>query len=285
MGAIVQPEVGQGNGLMGRNRTTRGDTLDGVRRRLIEMREERGLTREALAERLDCNVRSVTRWEAGQRTPQMAQRVALAEALDRPLADVLRALDDHEDGRLNGHRVSRLGHLVGLEQGAGELWTFETTVVPGLLQTEAYATAVERVAPDRPAAAEVARRVSLRLRRQTALDSLHLRALVDASVLLRVTGGSEVMARQVDHLRSMAARPNVEIRILPLDERAHAAGRGSFMVFTSPDDDLPFMVTIDTAAGVEYLGKPHEVAAHVELWRHLWRIADDLDLAEGISQR
>lgn len=247
-----------------------------VRRRLIEMREERGLSREALAHRLGCNVRSVTRWEAGQRTPQMTQRVALARELNRPLADVLRALDDHEDGRLNGHRVSRLGHLVSLEQGAAELWTFETTVVPGLLQTEAYATVVERVAPDRPSAAEVARRVALRMRRQSVLDSLRLRALLDASILQRATGGPEVMAAQLDHLRRMAARPNVDVRILPLDERAHAGGRGSFMLFTALDDDVPFMVTIDTAAGVEYLGKPHEVAAHVDLWQHLWRIGDEL---------
>ena len=138
------------------------------------------------------------------------------------------------------------------------------------------ATVVESVAPDRPSPAEIARRVALRMRRQTVLDSLRLRALLDASILQRETGGPAVMARQLDHLGAMAARPNIEVRILPLDERAHAAGRGSFMLFSHSDDDLPFMAVIDTAAGPEYLGKEHELTAHIELWAYLWRIGDEL---------
>jgi hypothetical protein len=135
---------------------------------------------------------------------------------------------------------------------------------------------VERVAPDHPSAAEVTRRVGLRMRRQSVLDSLRLRALLDASILGRQAGGPAVMAGQLMHVRRMAGRPNIEVRILPLDERAHAAGRGSFMLFTAPDDDVPSRVTIDTAAGVEYLGKPHELEAHVELWDDLWTIGDEL---------
>jgi transcriptional regulator with XRE-family HTH domain len=246
-----------------------------MRRQLIEMREERGSRGRKLAHLVDVNVRSVCRWETGERTPQMGERARLVEVLNRPLADVLRALDDH-DGLFDGHQVSRLGHLVSLEQGASELCTFETTVMPGLLQTEAYATIVERVAPDHPSTAEVARRVGLRMRRQSVLDSLRLRALLDASILERQTGGPAVMAGQLMHLRRMAGRPNIEVRILPLDERAHAAGRGSFMLFTAAEEDVPSMVIIDTAAGVEYLGKPHEVEAHVDLWDHLWRIGDGL---------
>jgi hypothetical protein len=165
---------------------------------------------------------------------------------------------------------------VGLEQGAGELWTFETTVMPGLLQTPEYATAVERVAPDRPSAKEVARRVALRMRRQKVLHSLMLRAVVDASVLRRTTGGPEVMAAQLDHLRELAKRPNIEVRVLPLDERAHAGWAGPFRFVISPDDDLPFAVVTFRTTGPQYCEELPTVRAHIELWEHLWRASHDL---------
>ena len=247
-----------------------------VRRRLIERRKELGLSQLDLANRIGASSKTVHRYESGASSPHPSGRKTLAAALDWSAAQLTLALTEHDASPLNGHRVSRLGHLVSLEQGAAELCTFETTVMPGLLQTLDYATVVESVAPDRPSPAEVARRVALRMRRQNVLDSLRLRALLDASILQRETGGPAVMARQLDHLRAMAARPNIDVRILPLDERAHAAGRGSFMLYSHSEDDLPFMVVIDTAAGPEYLGKEHDVTAHTELWAYLWRIGDEL---------
>lgn len=221
-----------------------------MRWRLIEMREEKQLTREAVAQRLNVNVRSVHRWETGESTPQQPHRAALARLYERPLADVLRAVRD-DDGAVKGHKVTKLGHLVSLEQGCGELHTFETTAVPGLLQTPEYATVVESASIDHPTAAEVARRVALRIRRQQALHSLRLWAVIDASVLLRQAGRPEVMTAQVVHLREMAVRPNISVRVLPLTERAFPAA-SSFMLFTSPDDRVPFMVVRDTAAGPEW---------------------------------
>jgi DNA-binding XRE family transcriptional regulator len=255
-----------------------------VRRTLIAMREDAGLTRQELAHRLGVNPKTVQRWETGEHAPLMSQRIDLARVLDEraagrtvTLADVHRAIDDDDNGPLNGHRVTRrLGVLVGLEQGAGELWTFETTVMPGLLQTPEYATAVERTAADRPSAKEVARRVALRMRRQHVLHSLTLRALVDASVLWRTTGGPEVMEAQLDHLREQAKRPNVELRVLPLDERAHAGHAGPFTLVISPDEDVPFAVVTFRVTGPQYSEELPTVRAHVELVEHLWRMGHDL---------
>jgi DNA-binding XRE family transcriptional regulator len=254
-----------------------------VRRTLIAMREDAGLTRQELAHTLGVNPKTVQRWETGEHAPLMSQRIDLARVLDEhtagctiTLVDVHRAIDD-DNGPISGHRVTRrLGMLVALEQAAGALRTYQTTAVPGLLQTPEYATLVERMAPDRPPAKEVARRVALRMRRQKVLHSLFLSVLIDASVLLRETGGPEVMARQVDHLWEMAKRSNVEIRVLPLDERAHAGAAGPFSLVISPDDDIPFAVTTFSATGVHYYEDVSTVRAHVDLWGHLWRASHDL---------
>lgn len=261
----------------------RREIMASVRRTLIAMREDAGLTRQELAHTLGVNPKTVQRWETGENAPLMSQRIDLARVLDEhttgrtvTLADVHRAIDD-DRGPINGHRVTRrLGMLVALEQAAGELWTFETTVMPGLLQTPEYATAVERVAPDQPSAKEVARRVALRMRRQKVLHSLTLRAVVDASVLRRTTGGKEVMAAQLVHLREMAERPNIDIRVLPFDDRAHAGWAGPFRLVMSPDEDLPFAVVTFRTTGPQYNEELPTVRAHIELWEHLWRASRDL---------
>lgn len=246
-----------------------------MRKELVEWREAKGLTPEQLALKLDINVRTIYRMEAGRTAPRMELRSKLASFYGRSLGEVNRAIR----GTLNGHKVTRLGHLASLEQSAAEIWTFETTVCAGLLQTESYARVVESVAPDLPSPEEIDRRVAQRMRRQQVLtknDPLRLMVLLDASVLQRVTGGPAVMAEQLDHLHKMAEMPHIAVRLLPLDARAHAGGRGAFWLVTPPDDDLPFMAVTDTAAGIQYFDSDFAVAAHVELWNHLWSISDAL---------
>jgi hypothetical protein len=217
----------------------------------------------------------------------MAQRVALAEALDRPLADVLRALDDHEDRpAINGHRVT-LTVLASLEQAATELRTWEPLAMPGLLQTEAYATAVERTAVVGPTEAEVARRVEFRLARQRAVlrehAPLRLFALIDTSVMLRTTGGPGVMVAQLDHLRAMNERENVEVRVAPLDGRVLAAP-GAFRLL-SGEALVPYIACTSDVTGVQYHESAGIVAAYTELFHHLWEAGDALEEVELLDRQ
>ena len=89
-------------------------------------------------------------------------------------------------------------------------------------------TAVERTAAGSPTEEEVERWVRVRLARQAVLDRepdpLRLSVVLDEAVLRRVAGDREVMAEQIDHLVMMAERPNVDIRVLPLDPGTHARG-------------------------------------------------------------
>lgn len=110
--------------------------------------------------------------------------------------------------------------LVGLQEAAATIRTFEIQYVPGLLQTAAYTRAVvERGLPNAPAG-EVQRRVELRMRRADLLlreAAPQIWAIIDESVLLRVLGNPAVMREQLEHLVTMAERTNVTVQIVPLD--------------------------------------------------------------------
>jgi hypothetical protein len=169
---------------------------------------------------------------------------------------------------------SWLGTYAALEQGASEIWTFEPMAVPGLLQTAEYAAALQDGEIIRPTGGEVNRYVSHRMARQAVVtredEPLRLAAVIDESVLLRPAGGPATMAGQLDRLVDLAGRPNVDLRVLPLDAGVFAAAFGSFTVLSS---DVPYMVCVLDRAGPHYLDRTHEVDAHIDLFRHLQRVA------------
>ncbi|MGW4770313.1 helix-turn-helix domain-containing protein [Nocardia sp. NPDC004278] len=108
---------------------------------------------------------------------------------------------------------------VGLESSAQRLTTYEPELVPGLLQTPAYASVLIRsVYPDDDAE-EHARRVRLRMRRQTRITRKYLPASLEVilreSVLRGMVGGPHIMSPQMRHLADMSTRPNVNLQILP----------------------------------------------------------------------
>ena len=158
---------------------------------------------------------------------------------------------------------SGLDTFVGLESDARRELAFELAIVPGLLQTEAYARAM--FAADDSRGSEAADKlVAMRLERQRALSReaspLELHAILDESVLRRPVGGPAVMRAQAEHLLALAAWSNVTIQIVPLSVGAHAglAGAFSLLIFDGgPDQGI---VYVDSPGGNIYLEKPHDVS-------------------------
>ncbi|MEU1269404.1 helix-turn-helix transcriptional regulator [Streptomyces sp. NPDC005799] len=197
---------------------------------LAGFREDVGLSQEQAARAVGFSPAKLSRIEAGKgRRPPTEDDV-------RALLELYKT-DDHEtsvllqllrragepgwwqrfDKRLMPEWFDR---LVGLQEAAEAIRTFEIQYVPGLLQTPAYTRAVvERGLPSAPAR-EVERRVELRTRRRELLqrsDPPQLWAVVDESVLWRVLGSREVMREQLEYLVKMAQLPHVTVQIVPLD--------------------------------------------------------------------
>jgi transcriptional regulator with XRE-family HTH domain len=247
----------------------------GLQRRRLEL----GFTQQSISELLGVSVTAYRDWERGIAMPRAGFRPRLARRLEISLPELGCLLD-------GGNKVpaptgvdvrSWLGTFAALEQGAAHIRTFESFVVPGLLQIREYAAAVERRRPEEVSEAAVAQKVQLRLARQDVLNRFpeptNLTAVIDESVLYRIAGNGEIMYDQLQHLADQAAKPRIELRIVPLDSGDFSAAFGSFTVLTSRESVEPYIACVLDAAGPHYLDRRHEVAVHYRLFEYLRDLA------------
>ncbi|MFI1728706.1 Scr1 family TA system antitoxin-like transcriptional regulator [Streptomyces acidicola] len=123
------------------------------------------------------------------------------------------------------------GQAVGIREYAAH-------VVPGLLQTEAYARAVLSVGRTLGSKEQLEERVTARMGRQDRLgapDRPELWVVLDEAVLRRPVGGQAVMREQLERLLEAAAEPHVTVQVLPFDQGEHDVMGGSLTVLTMPD--------------------------------------------------
>lgn len=140
--------------------------------------------------------------------------------------------------------------LHGLEHGANRIRGYETLLIPGLLQTAEYATAIiEADATIRPV--EVEQRVKVRLRRQERLrgdDPLNLQVIISEAALRQQIGGKEVLRGQLDHLvETIQQCPHVDIRIIPFTATAcDLFGAGTIHLLDFHSSRLPTIAWVET---------------------------------------
>lgn len=123
--------------------------------------------------------------------------------------------------------------FVGLEGLAEAEFIFEPMIVPGLLQTEDYATAITTETPRvRPDHGE--RVVNFRLARANRLTDkktpLRLHAVIGEAALRLAVGTPEIRRAQLAHLIKMAKLPNVTIQVVRPEDGFHSAMSGKFNV-------------------------------------------------------
>jgi hypothetical protein len=116
--------------------------------------------------------------------------------------------------------------LIGFETETTAVHHYHSMLIPGLLQTEAYAAAVIRdcgIPPPTPASVETRLEVRLSRQRQTLQreNPPHLHVIVDEGALRRPVGDVGVAVEQLDHLLHLGRSPNITIRVVPLRTGAH----------------------------------------------------------------
>jgi transcriptional regulator with XRE-family HTH domain len=250
--------------------TTRTPT--GRRRRLgaelRRLREEAELTIDRVAEALECSQSKISRIETGQvsATPRdvrdMLALYRVAEADREAIVQIAREARQRGWWQKFVDVPDGVPAYVGLEAAATSIDVYMSLIVPALLQTADYARAViGAVRPDLPAA-EIDRRVELRLHRQALLDQERppaLRVLLDDTVLRRPVGGPAVMAAQRRRLLEDADRPAVTLRVLLAEAGAHAGMDGPFTIFGFPAAAERDVVALDSAADALYLENPDDL--------------------------
>jgi transcriptional regulator with XRE-family HTH domain len=161
---------------------------------------------------------------------------------------------------------------LGLEAAAALIRTFELQFVHGLFQTEAYARAVTVLGHRAAPAAEIERRVGLRMKRQDVLTSSgspRVWSVMDEAALRRPIGGREVMRGQLNRLMDVAGLPQVTLQIVPFRRGGHAAAGGSFTVLRFSEADLPDAVYIEHLTSAVYLERRADVDHYMEVMNRL----------------
>lgn len=233
----------------GRMRTASGLRLQ---RALVSVREDRHLTREAVAEALELAPSTLSRIERGEAIPQPRNLRALlgfyevtGERQDE-LFQLAKAAREAE-GWLHAYEgvIPELyAQLIAFEADAARVANYESLLVPGLLQTEEYARSVIAGTQQFATPAEIERRVEIRMQRQAVLSGdkpLNLEVVIDEAVLHRAVGGSAVMRPQLKALRT--SNPAVDLRVIPFATGAHPGMIGSFLKlgFDGGVGDLVYM--------------------------------------------
>jgi hypothetical protein len=132
----------------------------------------------------------------------------------------------------------RLIQLIEYESASFIIRNFQPMLIPGLLQTEEYATNTTRTLRPQATAQEVSTTVELRMKRQQLLRQSEMPLMffiVDEGAVRRLVGGQEAMRRQVQLLLDESEKPTVTIEIVPFTAGAHPGMQGPFMLFEFPD--------------------------------------------------
>jgi transcriptional regulator with XRE-family HTH domain len=230
---------------------------------LRALRESAGLTRENVADRTGINTVTLYRIENARARPQARTLMTLldlyevAEERKAELGAMLR--DARQRGWLQAYE-SMLPQpyttYIGFEAEAASIWNYETLFVPGLLQTEDYASAVTRAGIPGGTDDEIGRRVEVRMQRQQVLEGDNppgLWVIMDEAAIRRQVGGSAVMRAQLDRLVQAAALPHITLQLIPFSAGAHAGMLGSFVLMQFDDEAVSDVIYLDSMAGTLFL--------------------------------
>lgn len=161
--------------------------------------------------------------------------------------------------------------LAELEAGSVQLRGYEPLVIPGLLQTFDYATAIHRDSHAPSAPEHQLRMVEFRMARQTVLVGERppqFHAIIHESALRARIGGRAVMRDQLLRLIEVSRLPNVTVQIFPLDIEGRVAFNHSF---TLAEPEVPELGTVQAEqfGTSRYDGDAESIARYGKMFTQL----------------
>ncbi|WP_328582983.1 helix-turn-helix domain-containing protein [Streptomyces sp. NBC_00370] len=202
-----------------------------------------GMTQEALAELVVCSPTLISHIEAGRRlpNPEDAQRIDQALGTDGFFVRWLKDLDSKY--------ASHFAGVAEFEQRATEVRHYGSSLITGLLQTEAYAREVLGAHHVNCRRQEIDQQVVNRIERGQLLEDPSgpvAWILLDEAALRRGVGGPRVMAEQLHKIAAMAEAKRLRLHILPFAAGAHALLTG--MLYLMSFDDAPSIAYVEGVA-------------------------------------
>jgi transcriptional regulator with XRE-family HTH domain len=201
---------------------------------LRRWREQAGLTQQQLARAVPLSQAQVSSIERGAKGTGEEQVRRFDQILNTEGALMARW---HNGRRYGLGYAAWFSDIVAVEAQATLIREFQSTLIPGLLQTEDYAQVIIRSGIPLDSDAEIDTHVRGRLDRQQLLMSSlapWYQVVLDEPWLHRPTGGRAVMRGQLEHLVKMSLEPRISIQVIPTATEFHAGHDGPFKLFTVP---------------------------------------------------
>ena len=224
-----------------------------VRSGLRKARRETDLTQADVAKRLGWSLSKVQRIETGEVAVSETDIRAVLDLYGVTAAETVAAFA--ADARLARrerwatnpeHRkylTPGLRRLLQFEVVATQIRTYQSLLIPGVMQTSAMAECILEEAARHLPAEERRVRIEVRASRRRDIieraDGPKYYLALDESVIRRTVGGDLMMAEQLEDLAEMAAHPRIFVRIVPLDvSRGAIIGTvGNFVLMNLSDED------------------------------------------------
>ena len=243
---------------------------------LRSLREGAGLTIEQVAEELDVSPSTISRIETAQvgvRSLDVKALLAIYEVTETRHAELLElARKSRQQPWWYEYREVPAASLVGYEFDATSVRLYVAMVLPGLLQTREYASAVLRAIRHDATSAELEQRLELRMHRQDLLSqegAPDLWVILDEATLHRPIGGPAVMRKQLQRLIDVSALPKITLQVLPFSAGPHAGLDGDFTIYSFSDPADPDLVFIENSGGDLYLEDTARTERYRQIFSHL----------------
>jgi transcriptional regulator with XRE-family HTH domain len=256
-----------------------------------------GLTTTEVAEAMEWAQATVSRFETGNTGVRArdVERLCKLYGADQETTAALMALAPQtrrpEWWRAYGDAIPRsLDLLLGLEQAASNFRVWEPHLVPGILQTEAYAETIMR-ADHSLSDDEVELRVKARMNRQSLLlnrdDLPALDILIGHDVVELPAIPSEVMAEQLDQLLKVSSdHPRVALRVVPREVGLPGLVAYSFCILDFPDTyGEPTTVQTDGWITPLYYTKRRETTRFIDTFQSLASLSLDVATSRDLIKQ
>lgn len=179
-----------------------------------------------------------------------------------------------------GEHIARLS---ALEAEADSVQAWQPMLIPGALQSFAYACeAIRSTTPALPLET-IAERADSRRQR---IDQLSASSdfIVDEAALYRPVGGYAALVDQLEHLLAVEAlQPRLTIRILPQGIEAHPGLAGAFTMYRAAGQRAVFVESLTSS---EITTRPEDVAAYASAWDRLLGLAlpprESMEFIDGV---
>ncbi len=236
---------------------------------LRQAREEKQLVLRELGLAINRDIGVISRWETGERSPkpeQVAQILTTlgvnGERYDEIMTLAYGTNEPQWVATTLPEQKQQMVAYLDWEQNAARIIAVAPLLVPGILQTRDYIRGI-MTSPGVPTG-EIAERITARLDRREVItrhNPAELLVLLGRAALNQGIGGRQAMIGQLEYLLQMAARPNIEIRIIPDDRGWHPGLEGAFSVIESrrTRDSIAF---VETRQSVLMLHEGRDISAY-----------------------